>query len=143
MLFRSGELPKNMMVGMRACSPRCVLSLDSLYVTDCPLYQDQAVPVKCWLWVKEIDSEACGEAVSLFPGYLLAENVHPKNVLVCSGCELLNEVQNTLAPGAGNECATALRLMGPARRGHCLCLKCQHDNAYPMPRSGNSSSKYV
>ena len=56
------------------------------------------MPVKYWLWVKEIDCEACGEAVPLFPGYLLAENVrHSQNVLVCSGCGELNEVENPLA----------------------------------------------
>jgi adenine-specific DNA methylase len=111
--------------------------LESLYVTDCPLYGDQGVPVKYWLWVKEIDCEACGEAVPLFPGYLLAEDVrHPRNVLVCSACGALNEVENFLAPGACNECSTALRLNGAARRGHCPCPKCQHDNVYPRPKGG-------
>ena len=80
--------------------------LQSLYVTDCPLYGDRRVPVKYWLWVKEIDCEACGEAVPLFPGYLLAEDVrHPQNVLVCSACGQLNEVKNPLAPGACKECS--------------------------------------
>jgi putative DNA methylase len=111
--------------------------LQSLYVTDCPLYGDEGVPVKYWLWVKEIDCEACGEAVPLFPGYLLAEDVrHPQNVLVCASCGRLNEVENPLAPGACKECAKALMLNGPARRGHCPCPKCQHDNVYPRPKAG-------
>jgi putative DNA methylase len=94
--------------------------LQSLYVTDCPLYGDQGIPVKYWFWVKEIDCEACGEAVPLFPGYLLSEDVrHPQNVLVCPGCGQLNEVKNPLAPGACKECSKRLTLNGAARRGHC------------------------
>ena len=111
--------------------------LQSLYVTDCPLYGDQDVPVKYWLWVKEIDCEACGEAVSLFPGYLLAEDVrHPKNVLVCAACGQLNEMDDPLAPGACKECSKALMRDGAAGRGHCPCPKCRHDNAYPRPKAG-------
>ncbi len=111
--------------------------LQSLYVTDCPLYGDRKVPVKYWLWVKEIDCEACGEAVSLFPGYLVSEDVrHPQNVLVCAGCGQLNEVKNPLAPGACKECSKTLMLNGAARRGHCPCTKCRHDNAYPRPKGG-------
>jgi len=111
--------------------------LESLYVTDCPLYGDRDVPVKYWLWVKEIDCEACGAAVPLFPGYLLAEDVrHPKNVLVCGACGQLGEVKNPLAPGACKECLTLLTLNGAARRGRCPCPKCRHDNLYPRPKAG-------
>ena len=111
--------------------------LQSLYVTDCPLYGDKDVPVKYWLWVKEIDCEACGEAVPLFPGYLLAEHVrHPLNVLVCSTCGQLNEVGDPLLPGVCKECAKPLTLDGAAGRGHCPCPKCRHDNAYPRPKAG-------
>jgi putative DNA methylase len=111
--------------------------LQSLYVTDCPLYGDRDVPVKYWLWVKEIDCEACGAPVPLFPGYLLAEDVrHPKNVLVCSACGQLGEVKNPLAPGACKECSTLLTLNGVARRGRCPCPKCRHENLYPRPKGG-------
>ena len=47
--------------------------LDALYRTDCPIYGDQDVPVKYFIWVKEIDCEACSAAVPLFPGYLFFE----------------------------------------------------------------------
>ncbi len=111
--------------------------LQSLYVTDCPLYGEEDVPVKYWLWVKEIDCEVCGEAVPLFPGYLLSEDVrHPLNVLVCSACGQLNEVEDPLTPGACKECAKQLTLDGAAGRGHCPCPKCRHDNAYPRPKAG-------
>lgn len=111
--------------------------LKCLYVTDCPLYGDKDVPVKYWLWVKEIDCEACGEAVPLFPGYLVAENVrHPKNVLLCAACGELNEVSNALKPGPCQKCCTPLTLNGTARRGRCPCPKCKHENAYPRPKSG-------
>jgi putative DNA methylase len=111
--------------------------LQSLYVTDCPLYGDKRVPVKYWLWVKEIDCEACGAAVPLFPGYLIAEDVrHPRNVLVCATCGQLNEVENPRAPGDCKECSGALSLSGVARRGRCPCPKCRHENLYPRPKGG-------
>jgi putative DNA methylase len=111
--------------------------LQALYLTDCPLYGDRGVPVKYWLWVKEIDCEACGVGVPLFPGYLLAEDVrHPQNVVVCAACGQLNEVENPLAPGACKECSAMLTLNGAARRGHCPCPKCGHENLYPRPNAG-------
>lgn len=111
--------------------------LQSLYVTDCPLYGDKAVPVKYWLWIKEINCQACGEAVPLFPGYLLAEDVrHPQNVLTCSVCGQLNEVTNTMAPGTCKDCSAALIFSGPAKRGHCPCPKCRHSNVYPHSKAG-------
>jgi adenine-specific DNA methylase len=111
--------------------------LDGLYRTDCPLYGDKNVPVKYFLWVKEIDCEACGEAVPLYPGYLLSENArHPANVLVCSQCGQLNETDRLDKLGACRDCDAALILEGPARRGRCACPKCQHINTYPRPESG-------
>jgi putative DNA methylase len=111
--------------------------LQSLYVTDCPLFGDKNVPVKYWLWVKEIDCESCGEAIPLFPGYLVAEDVrHPKNVLLCPACGELNEVENPLKPGPCRKCHAALTLNGAARRGRCPCPKCKHENTYPRPKSG-------
>jgi adenine-specific DNA methylase len=113
------------------------LKLQHLYVTDCPLYGDKEVAVKYWLWVKEIDCEVCGNAVPLYPGYLVAEDVrHPKNVLLCATCGELNEVDNPLKPGSCQKCRTALTLNGTARRGRCPCPRCKHENAYPVPKSG-------
>ena len=68
----------------------------------------------------------------LFPGYLLAENRrHPKNVLVCSACGDLNEVDDRTSPGDCTACGTRLTQTGPARRGRCACPHCDHSNVYP------------
>jgi hypothetical protein len=44
-----------------------------LCLIDCPLYGDRHLPVTYLIWVKEIDCEACGSRVPLFPRYLLSE----------------------------------------------------------------------
>ena len=106
--------------------------IDRYYRTSCPLYGNESVPVKSFLWVKVLDCDACGAPIDLFPGYLLAENRrHPANVLVCSACGDLNEVEDRHNPGACTTCAAALHLAGPARRSRCNCSHCGHVNAYP------------
>lgn len=111
--------------------------LDALYRTDCPIYGDKNVPVKYFLWVKEIDCEVCGSPVPLFPGYLLAEDVrHPANVLVCGRCGQLNETADLEQLGNCRDCRAALTLIGPARRNRCACPDCGHINSYPRPESG-------
>ncbi len=111
--------------------------LEALYCTDCPIYGDKDVPVKYFLWVKEIDCEACGEAVSLFPGYLLSEDArHPANVLVCKECGQLGETADLKKPGKCRDCHTPLILEGPARRNRCACPTCHHINTYPRPKEG-------
>src|ERR1700749_374204 len=49
------------------------MKLGPLYLTDCPLYGDECVPVKYFLWVKTLACESCDHRVDLFPGYLLAD----------------------------------------------------------------------
>jgi putative DNA methylase len=111
--------------------------IGNVYLTDCPLYGDQDVPVKCFLWVKVQDCEACGHQIDLFPGYLLADDTrHTAHVLVCPGCGDLNEVIDPQQPGACDSCTTALSSSGPARRGQCACPRCGHLNAYPRPEAG-------
>ena len=111
--------------------------LDALYRTDCPLYGDKDVPVKYFLWVKEIDCEACRKPVSLFPGYLLSEDArHPENVIVCARCGELNESASLDDPGACHACRAPLLLAGPARRNRCACPHCQHENVYPHAQAG-------
>lgn len=106
--------------------------IGELYLTDCPLYADQDVPVKYFLWIKVIDCESCGNDIDLFPGYLIAEDArHPKNVLVCSDCGELNEVADRSNPGRCKDCSAILRIEGPAGRGRCVCSHCGHDNRYP------------
>ena len=92
-MFRLTKPPPRMLNKLRA-------DLDALYRTDCPIYGDKNVPVKYFLWVKEIDCEACGEAVPLFPGYLISEDArHPANVLVCRECGQLNETARSQKTG--------------------------------------------
>ena len=106
--------------------------VDWYYRTRCPLYGDENVPVKSFLWVKALDCTACGASFDLFPGYLLAENRrHPKNVLVCPECGDLNEVENRKNPGPCSTCGARLHQDGPARRGRCDCPHCGHSNVYP------------
>ena len=111
--------------------------IGDLYLTDCPLYGDEDVPVKYFLWVKVIDCESCREPVDLFPGYLLSEDSrHPKNVLVCPDCGDLNEVADRKNPGVCASCKAALRTEGPARRSRCACSHCGHENRYPRNGEG-------
>lgn len=108
-----------------------------LYVTDCPHYGDNDVPVKYFLWVKTIDCEACGKKVDLFPGYLVSEDArHPKNVLVCPDCGDLNEVEDRHNPGSCQTCHARLCTEGPAGRGRCICAHCGHENEYPRKGAG-------
>lgn len=106
--------------------------LETLYLTDCPLYGDKDVPVKYFLWVKTLNCESCKKDYDLFPGYLLSKDSrHPANVLVCPKCGLLNEVVNRENPGTCSECQTLLKTQGPAKRGRCKCPHCGDSNAYP------------
>ena len=106
--------------------------VDSYYRTYCPVYGDENVPVKSFLWVKVLDCDACGASIDLFPGYLLAENRrHPKNVLVCLACGDLNEVDDRKRPGTCTSCGAQLQQAGPARRSRCDCPRCGHTNVYP------------
>lgn len=109
----------------------------SLYHTDCPIYGDENVPVKYFLWVKVLDCEACGAQFDLFPGYLLSEDArHPKNVLVCADCGELNEVADRKTPGHCQSCCAVLRLQGPASRSRCACPHCGCVNSYPRGECG-------
>ena len=111
--------------------------IDQYYVTRCHECGTEAVPVKYFLWVKTIQCDVCGHSVDLFPGYLLAENQrHPLNVLVCSACGTLNEVQDRANPGPCRECRSVLSQKGPASAGTCKCPHCGTMNRYPKPQSG-------
>ena len=106
--------------------------IERYYQTSCPLYGDENVPVKSFLWVKVLDCDACGEPFDLFPGYILAENRrHPKTVLICPTCGDLNEVEDRKNPGGCSSCGNMLQQAGPARRGRCACPHCGHTNAFP------------
>ena len=101
------------------------------YRTACPLYGDEDVPAKSFLWIKTLKCSECGTGVDLFPGYLVARDVrHPMNVLVCAACGELNQVADSARPGNCCACGDALRVQGPARRGRCRCSQCGHENRY-------------
>jgi len=107
------------------------------YFTDCPLYGDQDMPVKYFLWVKVLDCEKCGRQLDLFPGYLVAQNIrHPKNVLVCPTCGELCEVADRHQPAKCRSCKSTVRLAGPAKRNRCSCPNCGYLNRYPRPEAG-------
>lgn len=112
-------------------------SIGDLYTTRCPLFGDEAVPVKYFLWVKVLDCQQCNAEVSLFPGFRIADDTrHPAHVFVCASCGSLEEVKNPNAPGKCRNCAQALRRDGPARKGICACPACGHENRYPRPELG-------
>ena len=95
------------------------------YRTSCPLYGDEDVPVKSFLWIKTVDCEGCGARVDLFPGYVVAKAVrHPRHVLVCRACGALNEVEDLDEAGACGTCGEAVAVAGPARSGRCECPHC-------------------
>ncbi|MCY4139953.1 MAG: hypothetical protein OXF56_17015, partial [Rhodobacteraceae bacterium] len=108
------------------------VEIDRYYRTACPIYGDENVPVKSFLWIKTLDCEACGKQFDLFPGYVLAQNRrHPRHVLVCPSCGSLNEVDRPENPGECTSCENALLQQGPAHRGRCNCPHCGHCNSYP------------
>ncbi|MBL3673645.1 DNA methylase [Paracoccus aerius] len=111
--------------------------IGSFYKTDCPIYGDKDVPVKYFIWVKEVSCTNCSEDVPLFPSYRIAEDKrHTANVLVCSKCYALNEVASVSEPGACKSCDAELTMAGPAKRNSCACPSCGVANKYPQPENG-------
>jgi putative DNA methylase len=114
-----------------------VSELAELYHTRCPIYGDDAVPVKYFLWVKTLACDSCGARFDLFPGYLIADNArHPKHVIVCATCGQLNERDDPKNPGSCQHCCEQLRIAGPARRSRCECSHCGKVNTYPRASDG-------
>jgi hypothetical protein len=105
--------------------------LGPYYDTTC-MHCGTSVPVKYFLWVKTQPCHACQQLIDLFPGYLIAENVrHPQNVLVCSTCGQLNEVDDIHHPGGCVDCGTRLQVKGMAQRSVITCPHCGVKNRYP------------
>jgi adenine-specific DNA methylase len=108
--------------------------ISQLYQTQC-VSCGKAAEVKYFLWVKTQACPQCGSTNDLFPGYLLAEAVrHPKHVVACSGCGMLNEYDypptcEAPAPCAG--CGGPVHVEGPARRKKISCRNCSADFRYP------------
>lgn len=118
--------------------------LGRFYMTDCPLYGEKNVPVKYFIWVKEITCDRCGESVPLFPGYRIADDIrHPAHVVICSHCYQLNDVHSPEAPGSCTHCNEGLIIQGPAKRGKCACPSCGHINKFPRPNEGPPRHRMV
>ncbi len=118
--------------------------LGRFYLTDCPLYGDQDVPVKYFIWVKEVTCSDCGGGVPLFPGYRIADDTrHPAHVIICSRCNQLNEVSSTKERCTCKYCSEALVYEGPAKRNKCACPSCGHINKYPRPDEGPPRHRLV
>ena len=111
-----------------------------LYRTRCVRCGDENARVKYFVWVKSQPCTVCGEAVNLFPNYLLAEDVrHPKNVLVCGHCGELYETDDRKNPSPCPSCHHEHTTRFAARRNHVLCRRCGADNQYcngTVPNTG-------
>lgn len=102
-----------------------------LYRTRCVRCRDENARVKYFLWVKSQPCVACGEAVDLFPNYLLAEDIrHPKNVIVCGHCGNLYEADDRKKPSPCPSCHHEHTTRFTAKRNHVLCRHCGADNQY-------------
>jgi len=115
-----------------------------LYRTKCLECNQRNASVKYFLWVKTHCCSSCGREFDLSPGFLLAENRrHPKNVVICSACGELNEVNSRKVLGNCLKCKKALKLEGSASRNRCLCPHCGEMNAYPQPTKGPPKHRMV
>jgi len=110
------------------------------YTTTCD-HCGRTVPVKYFFWVKEHTCPNCGEAVELFPGYLIAKNVrHPNFVFFCPLCRHLFELPQR--PERGEqitcpECGGNFENTPVARRNRYECPHCSHCGCYPMELAEN------
>ncbi|MEO1658368.1 MAG: DNA methylase [Pseudomonadota bacterium] len=135
------EIERVDLAAYREAADQLLLALNSdlgrFYRTDCPIYGDAEVPVKYFIWVKEIDCSECGADVPLFPGYRIADDTrHPAHVIVCSKCHALNECASKEDLGQCSSCNADLILEGPAKRNRCACPSCGHINRYPQSEMG-------
>lgn len=118
--------------------------IGAFYRTKCEKCGSTDAQVKYFIWVKTHQCEACGETFDLFPGYLLAENRrHPKNVIICSVCGELNEVEDRKNPGICHACGAGLKINGPASRNRCACSHCGKINSYPKASRGAPKHRMV
>jgi putative DNA methylase len=102
-----------------------------LYRTRCVRCCDENARVKYFIWVKTQPCTACGEAVDLFPNYLLAEDVrHPRNVIVCGHCGELYETDDRKHPSPCPSCRHEHTTQFTAKRNHVLCRYCGAKNQY-------------
>ncbi|HPZ43708.1 MAG TPA: DNA methylase [Bacillota bacterium] len=116
----------------------------SFYKTVCLKCGSPNAHVKYFIWVKTLVCNECKGTFDLLPGYLLAMNRrHPKNVIFCSKCGELNEVEDHKNPGICQACGKALTIKGPAKRNRCACPYCGKINKYPDALNGPPQHRMV
>ncbi len=114
------------------------------YRTKCLECGSTEASVKYFIWVKTHSCIRCAQRFDLFPGYLLSEDRrHPANVLICSVCGELNEVEDPRKAGLCHACGAALRYSGPASRNRCSCPNCGTVNTYASPEGGPPDHRMV
>lgn len=102
-----------------------------LYQTTCPS-SGRTVDAKYFLWVKTATCTACSYSHSLFPNYLIAEDVrHTANVFICPHCDALFEASDRKAPGPCQACGRSLPLSHRASRNRSRCLRCDTEIKFP------------
>ncbi|TEB04553.1 hypothetical protein Psch_03313 [Pelotomaculum schinkii] len=116
----------------------------SFYRTICMECGSPNAHVKYFIWVKTLKCDECGSIYDLLPGFLLAGNQrHPKNVIICSACGELNEVEDRKQPGFCHACGVVLKINGPATRNRCECPHCGKINIYPKPLDGAPQHRMI
>jgi len=111
--------------------------IGDLYRTTCVRCGAPDASVKYFLWVKTQHCSSCQSQLDLFPGYLVArKGRHTSNVVVCSVCGALNEVEDVGNLGRCSRCGSQLQVSGPAADGICECPECGQMNPYPAPEQG-------
>ena len=106
-----------------------------LYRTKCEKCGKSA-EAKYFLWVKTETCPHCNTENDLFPGHLLAEaERHPRHVVVCRHCGILNEYEQPPRaddPRPCRKCRKPVSVEGPAQRQRVVCRKCGLKYAYPQ-----------
>lgn len=111
--------------------------IGDLYRTKCTVCGDKDAHVKYFLWVKTTECRTCQKQVDLFSGYLVAaDSRHPKNVIICSKCNQINESEDRADPGKCIHCNHELKVKGSAKRNSCSCPHCQASFKFPDPALG-------
>ena len=114
--------------------------IGDLYRTTCLQCRSEEAQVKYFLWVKQQICRSCHRPIDLFPSFVIAKNQrHPRHVLVCPACGILNEAERLNGLSIDMTCAacgTALLVKGPAQRNTCTCSHCGSVNEYPDELQG-------
>jgi adenine-specific DNA methylase len=115
-----------------------------LHETRCEICGNEAVPVKYFLWVKTWPCPSCGEAIDLFPGYLISENIrHPRFIFYCPQCGKLTETANRNNSGSCVHCGSPLHINSPIHRNQGECPSCHVSYKVPGSFSGSPGHRLI